>query len=149
MWVSITENCDGLSKKESCCPLIAAMEGDAEMNLCPVLENQVRVQAEAIALWKRVGFGLIVFGLTIVAVAAFRMLRQGGPTGNEIISIGGLSISLLSAFPITQMQARKERLETFTFYLQQFKSFDQLCAADQESILSLANEAIKDTAKRC
>jgi hypothetical protein len=118
------------------------------MNLCPVLENQVRVQSEAIALWKRVGIGLVVFGLAIVAVAVFRMLRSGGPTGNEIISIGGLSISLLSAFPISQMQARKERLETFSFYLQQFRSFDQLSPADQESILSLANDALKETARR-
>ena len=39
-----------------------ALEGNAEMNLCPVLENQVRVQADAIALWKRVGIGLVVFG---------------------------------------------------------------------------------------
>jgi hypothetical protein len=90
----------------------------------------------------------VVFGLAIVAVAVFRMVRSGGPTGNEVISIGGLSISLLSAFPISQMQARKERLETFSFYLRQFRSFAQLSPADQESILSLANDAIKETAKR-
>ena len=118
------------------------------MNLCPVLENQVRVQAEAIVFWKRLGIGLVLFGLAIFAVACLGMVRAGGPTGSEIISIGGLSVSLLSAFPISQMQARKERLETFSFYLQQFRSFDHLSPADQENILSLANDAIKETAKR-
>lgn len=118
------------------------------MNLCPLLEDQVRIQADAILLWKRWMIGLVVFGLVIVILATFRLLPGGSPSGSQVIQLGGLSVSLLSVFPYREMGPRKERLATYRFMLERLRILDHLSAEDQTALLTMANDALKETMKR-
>ncbi len=118
------------------------------MNLCPLLEDQVRIQAESILLWKRWMFVLILCGVVILILATLRLLPGGNPSGSQVIQLGGLSVSLLSVFPYREMGPRKERLATYRYMLDRFRLFDHLSAEDQTALLSMANDALKETIKR-
>jgi len=116
------------------------------MNLSPLLEEQVRIQAEAISLWKRWMVGLVLAGLAIVVSA--QVFTVGGPASADIIKIGGAFVSILAAFPYREIVPRKERLATYSFLLERFRSFDSLTDEDRVTLLSLANDALKETLKR-
>ena len=118
------------------------------MNLSPILEDQVQIQTEAIVLWKRWMVGLILSGVVILILATFRLFPGGNPSGDQVIQLGGLSVSLLSVFPYREMGSKKERLATYRFMLDRFRLFDHLSAEDQASLLTMANDALKETIKR-
>ena len=105
------------------------------MNLCPLLESQVRIQAEAIVLWKRWMVGLVLCGFVILAGAEFKLFPGGGLSGSGVIQIGGLFISLLGVFPYREIVPRKERLATYSFRPQRFRLYDQLCIEDRNKLL--------------
>ena len=116
------------------------------MNLSSLLQEQVRIQKEAITLWKIWIVALIFAGVLIIALA--QLVKIAGAAGGEIIKIGGAFISILSAFPYREMGSRKERLATYTFLLERFQSFDSLTNEDRATLMSLANDALKETLKR-
>lgn len=118
------------------------------MDLCPLLEDQVRIQADAIALWKKWMCSLVLAGVAILVAGQFRWFPGAGPSGGEIVKVGGIFVGLLAAFPYRETVPRKERLATYQFLLVQLRSFDTLCAADQNALLLLANDALKETIKR-
>ena len=118
------------------------------MDLCPLLEDQVRIQAEAIALWKKWMCGLVLAGAAILAAGQFRWFPGAGPSGSEIVKLGGLFVGVLAGFPYREMVPRKERLATYQFLLARLRSLDALSAADQNNLLSLAHDALKETIKR-
>jgi hypothetical protein len=116
------------------------------MNLSPLLEQQVRIQAEAINLWKRWMIGLVLGGVVILISA--QLLNLGGPAGGEIVKIGGAFVSMLAALPYREIVPRKERLATYSFLLERLRLLDSLPTGDQADLLSLANDALKETLKR-
>jgi len=118
------------------------------MNLCPVLENQIRIQSESITAWKRWMLALVASGGVILALALLGVIPGRTPSLQEIIGAGGLSVSLLGVYPYREMVPRKERLATYRFLLDQFQSFETLSSEDKSALLSMANDALKETIKR-
>jgi hypothetical protein len=116
------------------------------MNLSPLLEQQVRIQADAITLWKRWMVGLILGGVAILVAAQLSTI--GGPASAEMIKIGGAFVSLLAGLPYREIVPRKERLATYSFLLERFRLLDSLSSQDQADLVSLANDALKETLKR-
>ena len=116
------------------------------MNLCPLLEQQVRIQAEAITLWKRWMVGLVLGGVVILISA--QLWKLGGPASGDIIKIGGTFISMLAVLPYREIVPRKELLATYSFLLDRFRLLDSLSTQDRSDLLSLANDALKETLKR-
>jgi hypothetical protein len=120
------------------------------MNLSLLLEHQVRIQAEAITLWKRWMVGQILGGVLLLISA--QLLTIGGPESagiiKDIVKFGGAVVSLLAGLPYREIVPRKERLATYSFLLERLRLLDSLSSRDQADLLSLANDALKETLKR-
>ena len=123
-----------------------AAHENVQMNLAPLLEEQVRIQAEAISLWKRWMVGLVLAGITIIISA--QLFPIVGSANSDVLKIGGTFIGVLAAFPYREIVPRKERLATYKYLLNRFMSFESLNKDEQLALLSLANEALKETLKR-
>ncbi|MDR3772903.1 MAG: hypothetical protein P4L26_06120 [Terracidiphilus sp.] len=118
------------------------------MNFSTVLEDQVRIQTEAISTWKRWMALLVVCGVTVFLLARFNVISSNAPSVSQIVQFGGFFVTLLSVYPYREMVPRKERLATYRFLLDQFKSFERLSADDQSKLLSMATDALGETWKR-
>lgn len=120
------------------------------MNLSLLLEQQVRIQAEAITLWKRLMAGQIFGGVVLLISAQLLPTGsiEGGGIIKNIIKFGGAVMSLLAGLPYREIVPRKERLATYSFLLERLRLLDSLSSRDQADLLSLANDALKETLKR-
>jgi len=125
------------------------------VDLSPVLESQVRIQKDAIRMWQRWMIALVVIGLAVLLAGSLyflldflKIIHASAPSAGEIVQVGGLVVSLLSVYPYREMVPRKERLATYQFLVEKLKSLDGLSSEEQGQVLTLANEAIKETWKR-
>jgi hypothetical protein len=123
----------------------AAAQESTDFALAPLLRDQIRIQQEAIALWKRWMFGLLAAGIAILAAA--QLLKLGGPAVSEILKLGGAFVGVLGALPYKEIIPRKERLATYQFLLTRLGS-PGLSPDARGMLLSLANDAFKETLKR-
>lgn len=111
----------------------------------PLLREQIRIQEEAIRLWKWSIFGLVAAGVAILAAAQF--LKLGGPAVGEILKLGGAFVGVLGVIPYREMIPRKERRAAYRYLLAGLSS-SGLTEEGRTELLALAAEAFKEMVKR-
>ena len=124
---------------------IASPPKGTATDFVPLLKEQIRIQEQAIVLWKWWVFGLAFTGTAILVTA--QVLRIGGPAVSEVLKLGGTFVGILGVIPYREIIPRKERLATYRFLLASLSS-PIGSKAQQTTLLSLATDALKETLKR-
>ena len=114
--------------------------------LSPLIEEEKRIQQEAIILSKRWIFCLVGGGITILLLA--QIFPIAGPAATDIVKVGGLFLGTLAALPFREIMYRKERLAVYVFLYNQFKDFDSRSQKEQATLLALATDALREALKR-
>ncbi len=112
------------------------------VDYAPYFEEQIKIQREAIASFKRWMVGLVLLGILIVlGVVIFN--QRLSDIASPVIGIGGVFISSLAAFPYREITPRRSRIVSYDLLRRNFEKLNELALEDQQKLKELAIETIK------
>lgn len=117
------------------------------MDYIPYFEDQIIIQEQAIRSFKRWISGFVVLGLVVVAAAVVLTLKSLGGIAPPIISLGGVFIGTLAAFPYREITPRRSKIRSYSLLKSSFQQFSTLPPDEQEDLKDLAIETIKNNIK--
>lgn len=117
------------------------------MDYVPYFEDQITIQEQAIRSFKRWITGFVVLGAAVVATAIVLTLKSLGGIASPIISLGGVFIGTLAAFPYREITPRRSKIRSYGLLKSSFLQFSTLPPDEQEDLKDLAIETIKNNIK--
>lgn len=110
------------------------------------LEEQIAIQRSAIAQWKRWVATLVSGGVLIFVLG--QIVSTFGVAGTEMMKLAGVFVGAVAVFPVREITPREERIATFTVLLRGMRSYASLPADEQQKLIAVITEAMKETLKR-
>ena len=110
------------------------------------LEDQIRIQREAIARWRRWFVSLILAGAAILVAGL--LISETGVAGAETLKLAGTFVGVVAVFPYREIIPREERIVTYSLLLSGVRTYNTLTIDEQRRLFVLLDEAIKETLKR-
>ncbi len=105
-------------------------EALTQVELAPYFEDQVRIQLDAIASFKKWMAFLVATGFLVALIAL--LFKNALQLASQILGIGGLFIGALATFPYREITPRRERIKTCDWYASVFRGFEKYSKQDQE-----------------
>jgi hypothetical protein len=111
------------------------------------IEDLVKNQKSAIRLYTLLAFGIVIFGFSLLI---FGNIFFENDSVKTIINIGGAFISTLTGFPVKEIVARKDRINTYDILKRHLKIIneigDEIEDQEKQKIIDLILEIIKKNA---
>jgi hypothetical protein len=108
----------------------------------PYFGELISIQEKAIVSFKKWAGGFILIGLMIIALALIMNVWIQGAV-SQIVGVGGVFMSALSAFPYREIAPRRSRIITYYLLKHGFEKFPSLSEEDRRRLRDLADETIR------
>jgi hypothetical protein len=118
------------------------------LDYVPYFEEQIVIQQHAIHSFKRWMVGFVVLGVLIIALAiTFNQTKILTGISSQIISLGGVFISALAAFPYREITPRRVRISSLGLLKRGFEHYEKYPPDEQQKLKELAIELVRNNIK--
>lgn len=112
------------------------------MDFLPYIDEQIKIQRQAISAFKIWLLILVAAGISIVLLSMI-LGRLYPAASSDLVKLGGGFVALLGVFPGKEIYPRKETIAKYDCLRQNFSNYEKLSPDDQKLLTALTTQMFK------